>query len=439
MKRNFKTLIAACMAGTMILLLAACGGEKGQEPVAAPEESTAAPVQDAQKPEESSKDETAGDKYKIGVCFPTSMNEFWQYDVKMMNEVAEEHSDVEILLQVADDDADTQFSQVENLITQGIDALIICPVDTAAIGPALDACHEQGIYVVSLRRIAQDCWIDAISLFDQYQKGYQSAAAAFEAAPKGNYVLLNGDISSLPDVEEFKAAWYDVLQEAIDEMCIRDRCMECVRKCYAGALETAGEEKSVTEIVEEVLKDWQFYGNSGGGVTLSGGEPLMQPEFAADILRECKRNGIHTAIETCGYARWEDYEKLLGWLDLVLFDLKQMDSKMHRKVTGVPNERILENLEKLVRAGKQVIVRLPLIPGINAHREHIEKVGRFCQELSIAQAHLLPYHKLGVQKYEALGIAYPLEELGAVSDEELEEFRRILEGYGITVTIYNHS
>lgn len=216
MKRNFKTLIAACMAGTMILLLAACGGEKGQEPVAAPEESTAAPVQDAQKPEESSKDETAGDKYKIGVCFPTSMNEFWQYDVKMMNEVAEEHSDVEILLQVADDDADTQFSQVENLITQGIDALIICPVDTAAIGPALDACHEQGIYVVSLRRIAQDCWIDAISLFDQYQKGYQSAAAAFEAAPKGNYVLLNGDISSLPDVEEFKAAWYDVLQEAID-------------------------------------------------------------------------------------------------------------------------------------------------------------------------------------------------------------------------------
>lgn len=218
-----------------------------------------------------------------------------------------------------------------------------------------------------------------------------------------------------------------------------DLCMECVRKCYAGALETAGEEKSVTEIVEEVLKDWQFYGNSGGGVTLSGGEPLMQPEFAADILRECKRNGIHTAIETCGYARWENYEKLLGWLDLVLFDLKQMDSKMHRKVTGVPNERILENLEKLVRAGKQVIVRLPLIPGINAHREHIEKVGRFCQELSIAQAHLLPYHKLGVQKYEALGIAYPLEELGAVSDEELEEFRRILEGYGITVTIYNHS
>ncbi|MCU6733551.1 substrate-binding domain-containing protein [Diplocloster agilis] len=216
MKRNFKTLIAACMAGTMILLLAACGGEKGQEPVAAPEESTAAPVQDAEKPEESSKDETAGDKYKIGVCFPTSMNEFWQYDVKMMNEVAEEHSDVEILLQVADDDADTQFSQVENLITQGIDALIICPVDTAAIGPALDACHEQGIYVVSLRRIAQDCWIDAISLFDQYQKGYQSAAAAFEAAPKGNYVLLNGDISSLPDVEEFKAAWYDVLQDAID-------------------------------------------------------------------------------------------------------------------------------------------------------------------------------------------------------------------------------
>ena len=195
----------------------------------------------------------------------------------------------------------------------------------------------------------------------------------------------------------------------------------------------------MTEILEEVLKDWQFYGNSGGGVTLSGGEPLMQPEFTAEILRECKMNGIHTAIETCGYARWEDYEKLLGWLDLVLFDLKQMDSKMHRKVTGVPNERILENLEKLVRAGKQVIVRLPLIPGINSHREHIEKVGRFCQELSIAQAHLLPYHKLGVQKYEALGIAYPLEELGAVSDEELEEFRRILEGYGITVTIYNHS
>ncbi|WP_343248630.1 glycyl-radical enzyme activating protein [Diplocloster hominis] len=216
-------------------------------------------------------------------------------------------------------------------------------------------------------------------------------------------------------------------------------CMECVKKCYAGALESVGEEKNAEEIMEEILKDQLIYENSHGGVTVSGGEPAMQADFAAAILKACKENGIHTAMETCGYAKYSEYEKLLPWLDLALFDLKHMDPDVHKKVTGVSNEQILDNMERLCRANVEVIARLPLIPGINTGKENIHKVGTFCQKLHIAQAHMLPYHKLGVNKYESLGIAYPLPETGAVSDGELEEIQEILESYGLKITVYNHS
>lgn len=210
MKKATKSVLSVLLALVLVLGLAACGQQETSS-------------------EEGTETEDTQEKYKIGVCFPTAMNEFWQYDQEMMTEAAAERDDVEILLQVADDDADTQFSQVENLITQGIDALIICAVDVSAIGPALDACHDAGIHVIALRRIPQDCYVDAVSLFDQYQKGYQSALAALEAAPEGNYALLNADISSLPDEVEFEEGWYDALQDAIDagdiEIVLEQNCV----------------------------------------------------------------------------------------------------------------------------------------------------------------------------------------------------------------------
>lgn len=205
------------LAGVMALLMLTLAGCNSTDPSNGSSESQTS----ATESQNSDQTDGSGDYetervYKIGACFPTAMNEFWQYDAQVIQEIVAEMDNVELLLQVADDDADKQFSQVENLITQGVDAIIICAVDTASIGPALDRCHEEGIYVVNLRRLSQDCWVDALSLFDQYQKGYLSAQTALEAAPKGNYVLLNGDISSLPDVVEFAEAWYDVLQPSID-------------------------------------------------------------------------------------------------------------------------------------------------------------------------------------------------------------------------------
>jgi len=205
------------LAGVMALLILTLAGCNSTDPSNGSSESqTSATESQNSDQTDGSGDHETERVYKIGACFPTAMNEFWQYDAQVIQEIVAEMDNVELLLQVADDDADKQFSQVENLITQDVDAIIICAVDTASIGPALDRCHEEGIYVVNLRRLSQDCWVDALSLFDQYQKGYLSAQTAFEAAPKGNYVLLNGDVSSLPDVVEFAEAWYDVLQPSID-------------------------------------------------------------------------------------------------------------------------------------------------------------------------------------------------------------------------------
>lgn len=184
-------------------------------------------------------------------------------------------------------------------------------------------------------------------------------------------------------------------------LCVN--CGACARNCFTGALVMSGQEMTVEEVMEEVLQDRAYYRNSGGGVTLSGGELTTQPEFALELLTALKKEGISTALETNLYAPWSVYEKLLPVVDLMMFDIKLFDSAAHKKWTGVPNERILENAKKVAASGKPYLVRTPVIPGANDTEEEIGNIAEFVGKLGGAQYYeLLLFNPLGESKYEAL-------------------------------------
>lgn len=188
-------------------------------------------------------------------------------------------------------------------------------------------------------------------------------------------------------------------------------CGACVDACV-GALELVGREACAEEILKEVLKDAVFYKNSGGGLTLSGGEPLLQSAFTLQLLKAAKEHGLHTCIETCGYAAWEDIEALVPYVDLFLWDVKESDSARHKAFTGVSNEKILENLYRLNAAQARIILRCPIIPGCNDREEHFLFIARLAEELSgVQQVDIEPYHPLGKPKSESLGECYALPHL----------------------------
>jgi pyruvate formate lyase activating enzyme len=179
-------------------------------------------------------------------------------------------------------------------------------------------------------------------------------------------------------------------------------CGRCAEACPNEARTLVGRQTTVDEIMQEVIRDKKFYDNSGGGVTLSGGEPLAQPEFALSILQSCREAGIHTAIETCGLAAWPTMEKLLEYTDLVLYDIKCVESGKHRAAAGQPNELILENARKIARL-KPMWVRVPMIPGFNDTIEEVKAITRFVRtELGPIDINLLAYNKLGEGKYGRL-------------------------------------
>lgn len=191
------------------------------------------------------------------------------------------------------------------------------------------------------------------------------------------------------------------------EKCVG--CGACVAACPGAALEMMGKWISPEEVIEEVERDMPFYISSGGGMTLSGGEPAMQPEFAAQLLREAKKRGIHTAMETAGHIPWQVYQTFLQDLDLVLFDSKQMDSALHRRFTGQPNTRIHENLQNFCRADcpVEVIVRTPVIPGYTDDLENFKKLAAFLHTLERTPAvQVLPYNPLAGSKHPRLGLVY---------------------------------
>jgi pyruvate formate lyase activating enzyme len=213
-----------------------------------------------------------------------------------------------------------------------------------------------------------------------------------------------------------------------------DLCGLCLAECYAGALEQIGRPATVDEVLAAVEEDRLFYEASGGGVTLSGGEPLAQPEFSARILRECRRIGVHTAMETCGYALWDAWEGLLPHLDLVLYDLKHTDPVRHERLTGVSNQLILDNLRRLDEAGIETVVRWPLVPGYNDDPETLRALAGLVQRLeNVREIHLLPYHRFGRGKYERLGLEYPLPDLQPAGAPALATARAQLAGCGLEV------
>ena len=213
-------------------------------------------------------------------------------------------------------------------------------------------------------------------------------------------------------------------------------CGKCAEVCPSGARKISGERKSVEDIVEEVEKDRLFYENSGGGVTLSGGEPLMQPAFSREILRICKKRGIHTAMETCGHAPWSEFEKILSFLDLVLFDIKHTNSEKHKEATGESNQLIFENFTHLAHLKTPVIIRIPLIPGYN---DAIENVGSMIKLLEayrrLRKIDLLLYHELGANKYKRFGKRYTFEVANSLPEKRAQEIKRMFESQGFEVRI----
>jgi len=202
------------------------------------------------------------------------------------------------------------------------------------------------------------------------------------------------------------------------------QCGRCVQECYSEALVMCGKSMTVSEVISEIEKDRLFYRNSGGGVTLSGGEPLFQAEFSLELLKKCKNKGIQTAIETSGYLRWEILEKVLDYLDLVLYDIKQIDSVKHRQYTGVSNELILANLEKLAEKKVSLNIRLPIIPSYNDLESDLGKTADFLKKLGVKNVELMPYNELAESKWSCLGKEYKLN--GAKPDSS-QKMKKIID------------
>lgn len=218
------------------------------------------------------------------------------------------------------------------------------------------------------------------------------------------------------------------------ELCLG--CGRCPEACYAGALVKFGDWATVEDVMREVDKDRMLYEASGGGVTLSGGEPTAQPLFASGLLKALKEAGYHIALDTCGQVPWETLNDITNHTDLVLYDLKHMDPRAHEEMTGATNELILSNLQKLTQRGSKTIIRVPVVPGLNDSTTNIQAMAGFLGSLkSIVAVELLPYHGLGAPKYEALGREYQLGHLHPPTMDSLEEIRRALEAKGLKVIV----
>jgi pyruvate formate lyase activating enzyme len=214
-------------------------------------------------------------------------------------------------------------------------------------------------------------------------------------------------------------------------------CLECVKECHSGALVVAGEYMRVEEVVEEVMKDLLFYQNSGGGVTMSGGEPLQQWEFVSEVLKGCKNKGLHTALDTCGYAPWKVMEEVLDHVDLVLYDIKHIDAEVHEEGTGRSNKIILSNAEKVASELEvRMWLRFPLIPGYNDSARNVKELAEFAVSIGVEKISLLPYHRFGEAKYDKLGGKYTFT-AKEPSKEHVEEIKREIEAVGVKVTVGN--
>lgn len=215
-----------------------------------------------------------------------------------------------------------------------------------------------------------------------------------------------------------------------------NNCEKCIESCLNGALVLEGKKCSVEEIVKELKKDSIQYRRSHGGITLSGGEVLLQPNFAAELLKECKSYGWHTAIETAMYVNSEAVKKVMPYIDLAMIDIKSMNSEVHKRFTGVGNESILKNIKLSDELAKEIIIRVPVIEGFNADLESIREIAQFSKSLKgLKRIDLLPYHNYGEGKYEAIGKEYLLGELKAPSENKMNTLKSLVKEMGIICTI----
>lgn len=219
----------------------------------------------------------------------------------------------------------------------------------------------------------------------------------------------------------------------------RDKCISCgscAEVCYAKARELAGSLVTVQEIMAQISKDSIFYEESGGGVTFSGGEPLSQPEFLLELLKQCKEYGYNTAVDTSGCGTPSTIKAISSTTDLFLYDLKLVDDEKHIKYTGVSNKLILENLETISKLRNSIFIRIPVIPGINDDDGNIRATARIIRETAgIEQVNLLPYHSIAADKYNRLGKKSRLMEIPVPSDAYMESVAGKFLGYGIKVRI----
>jgi len=219
-----------------------------------------------------------------------------------------------------------------------------------------------------------------------------------------------------------------------DALCTA--CGDCVQVCQADAREMVGRQVTVAEVTAEIEKDIVFYDESGGGVTFSGGEPLMQPGFLYALLQSCQEREIHTAVDTSGLAAWKTLQRISEKVDLFLYDLKLMDDEKHRQFTGVSNGLILSNLAALASQGNAITVRVPIVPGINDDDENISRIGEFAASLArVPSISILPYHQAGVDKYARLHKMYALPATQSPSDERVAEVAKTLQAFGLSVRI----
>jgi len=213
-------------------------------------------------------------------------------------------------------------------------------------------------------------------------------------------------------------------------------CGDCVACCPAEARTQVGRLATVDSIIEEIERDRIFYDESGGGVTFSGGEPLLQVNFLKAMLEECRQIDLHTAVDTSGYVPWKSFESILPFTDLFLYDIKIMDGELHRRFTGASNSLILSNLEALSHRNVPIILRVPVIPGINDGEENLLPLARLAGSLpNLSRVDLLPYHPSALGKYDRLDLNYSLHATRTPTTEHMQEIARFLEPYHLNVHI----
>lgn len=216
--------------------------------------------------------------------------------------------------------------------------------------------------------------------------------------------------------------------EAVIDRTACTHCGECAKRCPTGAIEQSGRHMTAAEVLAIVVEDAEFHFRSGGGMTVSGGEPLVQADFTAALLEGCRRRLIHTAVETSGHGPWSDLEKMARHADLILYDIKCMDPDSHRAVTGISNEIILRNLRRLSDRfpDTPVTVRTPVIPGVNDSAAEIQEIARFVKGIETVNAYrLLPFHRLGLAKYTGLGRSCTFAETAPLDDERMDALKAI--------------